>query len=161
MTDLATIAPAFVTMAHRIVWCTVATVDPTGRPRTRILHPIWEWDGNALTGWIATSPNSPKAADLRATPEVSITYWAPNHHTCTADCSAEFEPGSAERAAGWDRFAKGPAPVGYDPSIVPGWDAPTSPAFAVLELRPWRLRVFPGSVLLGQGGDVLAWSRHA
>ena len=59
----------------------------------------------------------------------------------------------------WERFATGPEPVGYDPSIVPGWDSPTSANFAVLELRPWRLRVFPGSVLLGQGGDVLAWSR--
>ena len=42
--DLACVAPAFVELAHRIVWGTVATVDPEGRPRTRILHPIWEWD---------------------------------------------------------------------------------------------------------------------
>ena len=49
------VAPAFVAMAHRIVWCTVATVGPDGAPNTRILHPIWEWDGDALTGWIATS----------------------------------------------------------------------------------------------------------
>ncbi len=27
--------------------------------------------------------------------------------------------------------------------------------FAVLRLEPWRLRVFPGSVLLGQGSTVL------
>jgi hypothetical protein len=24
-------------------------------------------------------------------------------------------------------------------------------------LRPWRLRVFPGTVLLGEGGEVLNW----
>ena len=29
--DLARVAPAFVEMAHRIVWATVATVDPQGR----------------------------------------------------------------------------------------------------------------------------------
>jgi hypothetical protein len=40
--SLETVAPAFVETAHRIVWCTVATVDGRGRPRTRILHPIWE-----------------------------------------------------------------------------------------------------------------------
>ena len=43
-------------LAHRIVWCTVATTGADGRPRTRVLHPIWEWDGTGLTGWIATSP---------------------------------------------------------------------------------------------------------
>ena len=32
----------FIATAHRIVWCGVATVDRRGRPRSRILHPIWE-----------------------------------------------------------------------------------------------------------------------
>ncbi len=54
-------------------------------------------------------------------------------------------------------FLNGPAPVGYDPRIVPGWDSPTAEAFAVLRLEPWRVRVFPGTVLLGQGGSVLTW----
>lgn len=55
-----------------------------------------------------------------------------------------------------------PEPVGYDPAIVPPWkDGPLSPAFAVLRLKPWRLRVFPGSVLLGGGGDVLTWQAPA
>ena len=35
MTDLATVAPAFVEMAHRIVWCTVATTGADGRPAPR------------------------------------------------------------------------------------------------------------------------------
>ena len=26
----------------RIVWCTITTVDAKGRPRSRILHPLWE-----------------------------------------------------------------------------------------------------------------------
>jgi hypothetical protein len=56
--QLSTVAPRFVEMAHRIVWCVAATTDTAGRPRTRVLHPIWEWDGQSLTGWIATSPNS-------------------------------------------------------------------------------------------------------
>ena len=29
----------------------------------------------------------------------------------------------------------------------------------VLRLEPYRLRVFPGSVLLGEGGEVLRWAR--
>ena len=35
-------ASAFVKMAHEIVWCNVATIDKKGRPRSRVLHPIWE-----------------------------------------------------------------------------------------------------------------------
>ena len=48
MDDLAHVAPAFIEMAHRIVWCSAATVDTHGRPRSRILHPIWQWDGQQL-----------------------------------------------------------------------------------------------------------------
>ena len=47
MNTLVEIAPAFVEMAHRIVWGSAATVDREGRPRSRILHPIWR-DGPTL-----------------------------------------------------------------------------------------------------------------
>jgi hypothetical protein len=62
--QLREIAPAFVAMVHRIVWCTVATVSPASRPRTRILHPIWEWDGNGLRGWVGagTAPTARPSA---------------------------------------------------------------------------------------------------
>jgi hypothetical protein len=155
---LADVAPAFVEMAHRIVWASVATVDGQGRPRSRILHPIWEWNGVALTGWIATGPTPVKRAHLARQPNVSISYWTPSHDTCVAECSTEWIVDDEGRGAVWDRFLHGPAPVGYDPAIVPPWkDGPLSPAFAALRLVPWRLRVFPGSVLLGQGGEVLTW----
>lgn len=157
MTDLASTAPAFVAMAHRIVWCTVATTGTDGRPNTRILHPIWEWDGTALNGWIATSPLSPKATDLAAQPAISLTYWDATHDTCTADCDTSWDSTDEGRQAGWDRFAHGPAPVGYDPSIIPGWDAPTSPGFGILCLSPTRLRVMPGTVLLAGQGEILTW----
>ena len=48
------------------------------------------------------------------------------------------------------------ATVGYDPTIIPQWTSPTADAFAVLRLEPWRLRVFPGTALAGQG-KVLTW----
>ena len=158
MGDRATVAPACVEMAHRIVWASVATVDRADRPRTRILHPIWRWDGTALTGWIATGPTPVKRAHLERSPNVSVSYWTPTHDTCAAECTAEWILGDEGRTMVWDLFANGPAPVGYDPSIVPGWDGPTSPAFAALRLEPWRLRVFPGTVLMGQGGEVLSWA---
>ena len=158
-TKLTDVAPAFVAMAHRIVWCTVATVDAKGRPRSRILHPIWEWDGTRLTGWIATGPTPTKRAHLQAHPSVSCSYWTPTHDTCVAECTAKWAFDDATRTRVWDLFKNGPAPVGYDPKMIPGWTSPTVPAFAALELDPWRLRVFPGTVLMGKGGDVLTWSR--
>jgi hypothetical protein len=160
MSDLAEIAPAFVEMAHRIVWATVATVDPLGRARTRMLHPIWEWDGTALVGWIATDPTSPKGAHLAHNPSVSVNYWDPGQDTCTADCQSSWITDDAGRAEVWRRFAEGPAPVGYDPAIVPIWaDGPDSPHFAGLRLEPWRLWVKPATAFLaGKHGERLIWS---
>jgi hypothetical protein len=157
MQPLEIVAPAFVEMAHRIVWCVTATTGTDGQANTRVLHPIWEWDGTALTGWILTSPLSPKATDLRAVPAMSLTYWTPDHNTCTADCGAVFEEGSAARHAGWDRFANGPEPVGYDPRIIPFWTDPDVEQFGVLRLTPARLRVMPGTVMTSGQGEVLTW----
>jgi len=154
---LDTVAPVFVELAHRIVWCTVATVDPTGRPRTRILHPYWEWDGGTLTGWILTSPLSPKAKDLAELPEVSLTYWNPDHDVATAECTTTWDNSPEQREAGWKRFAEAPAPVGYDPSIIPPWTDPQAEAFGVLRLSPHRLRTMPGTVMLKGEGEVLTW----
>jgi hypothetical protein len=155
--DLARVAPSFVEMAHRIVWASVASVDRLGRPRSRILHPVWTWDGQALTGWIGTRPTLLKRAHLQHSPYLSCNYWSPDHDSCVAECRAEWLDDEASRTAVWHLLKQAPEPVGYDPAIVPGWQTPTSPSFAALRLRPWRLRVFPGSVLLGQGGEVLVW----
>lgn len=158
MTDLASIAPAFVEMAHRIVWASVATTDAAGRPRSRILHPLWEWDGSSLVGWIATGPTPVKRAHLERNPFISANYWAPTHDTCSADCRTEWFLDDETRERVWQAFVDAPAPVGYDPAIIPAWaDGPRSPAFAALRLEPRRLRVFPGTALLGEG-DVLTWS---
>jgi hypothetical protein len=151
------IAPAFVEMAHRIVWATAATADARSRPWTRILHPLWTWDGESLSGIVATSPLSPKRSHLEAHPHIAFTYWQPDHDTCTALCHAEWDLTADGRRAGWQQLATAPAPVGYDPSIIPGWDEPTSPTFAILRLRPWRLQVMPGTVLTAASGAPLTW----
>jgi hypothetical protein len=159
MDDLARTAPAFVTMALRIVWATAATVDRRGRPRGRILHPYWQWDGSSLVGWIATSPTPTKRAHLDHQPFVSLTYWDASQDTCTAECRAAwaFDDDNCEWV--WRLFKEAPAPVGYDPAIIPPWsEGPRSEAFAALRLEPWRLRVMPGTVMTGGGGELLTWS---
>lgn len=157
LNELNEVAPAFVEMAHGIVWCSAATVDPRNRPRTRILHPIWDWDGEQLSGWIATGPTPVKRTNLEHSPYMSLTYWADNHDTCTAEVRTEWAFDEQSRTELWNRFKSTPMPLGYDPAIIPGWDEPMSPGFAALQLTPWRLRVMPGSVMLAGTGEVLRW----
>ena len=157
MTNLADVAPAFVEMAHEIVWCTVATVDARGRPRSRVLHPIWEWDGEILTGWVGTGPTPVKRAHLNASPYLSCNYWSPGQDTCVAECAAQWAFDDQTRQKVWDMYIQAPAPLGYDPSIIPGWDNALAESFAVLKMSPWRLRVMPASVLLSGTGETLVW----
>ena len=161
MQTLAEVAPAFVEMAHRIVWCSASTVDKKGRPRSRVLHPIWDWDGARLTGWIATAPTPTKRAHLAQTPHVSCNYWAPSQDTCVADCRAAFVSDDETRTWLWNHFKNAPAPVGYDPAIIPPWSGgPTSPTFAALRLDPIRLRVQPAAAMTGDPNvPILRWQR--
>ena len=158
MLALSEIAPAFVAMAHRIVWCTVSTVDGANRPRSRVLHPFWEWDGVGLTGWIATMRTGPKKAHLEHSAYTACNYWAQDHDTCLAECRATWEQDPAVKERVWRLFADAPEPLGYDPGGigVPGWDGPSSPAFSVLRLDPWRVRVLTGEQL-ATGKKAAVW----
>lgn len=153
------VAGPFVDIAHRIVWCVAATTDTQKRPTTRVLHPLWEWNGSDLVGWIATSPLSPKARHLNQVPKLSVTYWDATQDTCTAECDIRWDDTPELRLAAWDRFKNAPAPVGYDPAIVPGWEHPQTPGFGVIRLTPTRLRVMAGAVMLKGEGEVLTWRR--
>ena len=82
-----------------------------------------------------------------------MSYWTTNHDTCSAECTAQWYVDDDTRKAVWDKFAKGPEPVGYDPYIIPMWsDGPTSEHFAALRLTPYRLRVMPGTVMTNGRG---------
>lgn len=158
MSTLAETAPAFVELAHRIVWASVATVAPDDRPWSRVLHPIWEWDGERLVGWIGTSPTPTKRTHLAHSPHVAVTYWHPEHDTANAYCRASLHEDDETCVAVWNRLKDAPEPVGYDPAIIPAWISPTAPGFAALRLEPWRLYVQPGAVMLqGRAELVRTW----
>lgn len=53
---------------EQTIWCTLTTVDARGRPRGRIVHPVWE----EPVGWLATFRNSFKAKHLESNPWVSL-----------------------------------------------------------------------------------------
>jgi general stress protein 26 len=149
------VADAFVAVAHRIVWCTVATVDRHGRPRSRVLHPYWEQTDEGLTGWITTRPTPLKVAHLDHSPYVSCSYWDPTHDAVVAECHAAWVDDVATRRHAWELFQAAPEPLGHDPATI--WpDGPETPDAGVLRLSPWRLRVAGMETLLGRA-PVLTW----
>ena len=121
---------------NRMVWCTVATVDGSGRPRSRILHPIWE----GATGWIATGRQTLKSKHLAKTPYVSLSYWDPDQEQVYADCKTEWEDDPAEKQRIWDLLNNTPPPMGYDPGLF--WKGTDDPGYGVLKLIPWRVELF-------------------
>ena len=76
----------FIERIHRMVWCNVATIDTLNRPRSRILHPLWE----GATGWITTRRNLHKAKHLAHNPYVSLAYIADLAKPVYVDCKTEW-----------------------------------------------------------------------
>ncbi len=132
----AEIAPEFDAITRRVVWAVVTTVDTRGRPRSRILHPIW--DGH--TGWIATSPQSLKAKHIAANPFVAVAYWDQQHEQVYAECRASWDASLERRQWLWELFKTTPPPLGYDPGML--WQGgPADPTFGALRLDPFRIEV--------------------
>jgi general stress protein 26 len=149
-TKFSEIEDEFMARVRRIVWCSVATVDRKGRPRQRILHPIWE----GSTGWIATGRHSHKEKHLAANPYVSLSYWDQQHQQIYADCAAEWVDDAAEKRRIWELYKTTPPPLGYDPQMI--WQAGADdPGYGLLKLTPWRIELYAlGDVMTGAPSTV-------
>ena len=133
--SFADIAVDFNARVSRIVWCTITTADAKGRPRSRILHPVWE----GSTGWIMTGRNSFKAKHLAKNPNVAVSYWDQQHDNVYAECNAAWADDVATKQRVWDLFKATPEPYGYDPKLF--FPASDSPEFGVLKLTPRRIEL--------------------
>ncbi|HTF32731.1 MAG TPA: pyridoxamine 5'-phosphate oxidase [Myxococcota bacterium] len=111
-------------------------MDALGRPRSRILHPIWE----GSTGWIATGRRSFKAKHIEDIPYVSLSYWDPQHEQVYVDCGAEWEERTQEKQRIWQLFHSTPPPLGYD--LAQFFGAPDDPSYGLLRLSPWRVELW-------------------
>ena len=137
-TDLAAIEEA-IDIAHNTVWCVMTTVDTQGRPRSRVVHPVWVLDGGELTGWLTTRRTPLKSRHLAHNPHISLAYIAANTDFAYFDCTAAWVEDPAGKRACWDAFLEAPEPVRYDPANI--WpDGPTSETFAALRLAPYRVQ---------------------
>ena len=149
--DFNDIAEEFSKRVARIVWCTMATVDTKGRPRTRIIHPIWD----GPTGYIGTGRTSLKEKHIAANPNVSFTYWDQVHEQIYIEAKAEWLDDAADKQRVWDLYKNTPPPLGYDPGMI--WrEGPLTGDFGVLKLTPRRIELFSLGWLM-QGKPPLVW----
>ena len=131
--DFAEIEEEFIRRVHKMVWCNVATVDSRQRPRSRILHPIWE----GSTGWIGTHRSSFKSRHIEHNPYVSLAYITDVMKPVYVDCTAEWVEDLEQKCRVWDLFKNAPPPLGYDPA--PDFIRPEHANFGLLRLTPWRI----------------------
>src|SRR5579884_237444 len=107
--DFAEIADEFMDRVRQAVWCNMATVDAQGRPRSRVIHPLWE----GSTGWITTRRNSHKGKHLAKHPYVSLAYIANIAKSVYADCQAEWVDDLGAQQHVWALASATPAPLGF------------------------------------------------
>lgn len=127
----------FVRRAHTAVWCSLATVDKQGRPRSRVIHPIWDDDG--ATGYIGTYRDSYKGTHLANNPNVSLAYIADIARPLYVEAVAAWADDADTRHRVWTMFKEAVPPLGYDPAPI--FISPDHPRFGVLKLTPWRIQV--------------------
>ncbi|MEV6217867.1 pyridoxamine 5'-phosphate oxidase family protein [Nocardia sp. NPDC051833] len=145
--SFADIKADFDAIVGSINYATMTTVDAAGRPRSRVLIPVWETGGEVPTGWLGTYRTPVKAAHIAGNPHVTFSYWSPAQNTVAVDTVAGWTDDPDERAHVWDLYRHGSPPgAGYDPGQF--WQGPDDPAFQVLRLTPWRIQVLRGRDLV-------------
>jgi hypothetical protein len=146
---------AFMATAERIVYCSLATVDRRGRPRSRLVHAVWERVGDGLVGWVGSRPTRLRRAHVESTPFVSCFYWDPAHDVAAAECEVTWIEDDEGCRHAWERLSAPPDPMGYDPAPI--WpDGPTGDGFVALRLDPWRVQA-KSAAAMAAGEPYLVW----
>lgn len=127
------LAAPFLERVRAMVWCNMATVDTQGRPRSRVMHPVWD----GPTGWIGTRRSSFKGRHLAHNPYVSLAYIADAVHPVYVDARAEWVDDLDARQEVWELFLRAEPPMGYDPAPIFRDVA----GFGLLKITPWRVEL--------------------
>jgi hypothetical protein len=131
----AEIQPEFMKRIQKAVYCSMATIDRRGRPRSRMLHPIWD----GPTGWVISWPESHKAKHLEHNPYVSLAYIQDRDKPVYIDATAEWEYSEAEKYRIWDLHKTTPPPLGFDPQ--PHYENIHHRYYGLLKFTPWRIEL--------------------
>ncbi len=137
----------FLRITGETVFCVATTVDPQGRPRGRMLHPIFVAGEGGPLGWALTGRTPLKSAHLAANPHLSSAFWNPSQDTVFADCRASWVEEDGEREHVWELFLTTPEPLGWGEAGMAGYGAERwrNPVFTPLRLEPWRVQVMRGA----------------
>jgi hypothetical protein len=125
----------FMDRLQQAVYCSVATVDQKGRPRSRVLHLVW----HGPVGWVITRPDSPKAEHLANNPYVSLAYLKDPMKPVYAECTATWIIDESEKQRIWELYKTIPPPLGFDPS--PHYGTIEHKYFGLLQFNPWQIEL--------------------
>ncbi|MFC0600220.1 pyridoxamine 5'-phosphate oxidase family protein [Streptomyces palmae] len=127
-----------------IAYATMITVDKKGRPRARVLLPVWEVVDGRPVGWLAAYKTPVKSAHLANNPHTTYSYWSPRQNAVFVDSVSRWVEDEPTKRRAWELYRKGSPPgVGYDPRGY--WHGgPTDPEYHVVRIEPWRVQVLRG-----------------
>jgi general stress protein 26 len=125
----------FMRRVNEAVYCVLTTVDRKNRPRSRLMHPIWD----GPIGWVISWPQSHKAKHLLHNPAVSLAYFADKEKPVYVDGIAEWIDGRQEKERIWKLHQTLPPPLGFDPQ--PGYGSIDHPYYGLLRVTPWRIEL--------------------
>ena len=131
--NFAEIEQEFNERVFRMIYASMSTIDSHNRPRSRIVHPIWE----GQTVWICTYDDM-KRKDLERNPHVSLGYIGESLKPVYVECTGKFVHDLAERQRIWEYCKTLPEPMGFDPGII--WSG--LDVFYLLKLTPWQINVY-------------------
>jgi hypothetical protein len=127
--------PEFLTRVSQAVYCVMATVDRQNRPRSRVMHPVWD----GPIGWIISWPLSHKAKHLANNPAVSLAYFTDKEKPVYVDGVAEWVDRVEEKHRIWELHRTTPPPLGFDPQ--PHYGSIDHHYFGLLRITPWRIEL--------------------
>jgi general stress protein 26 len=125
----------FMARAQKSIYCNVATVDTKGRPRSRIMHLIWD----GPIGWVITWPETHKAKHLANNPHVSIAYIGEPLKPVYVECTAAWVTDRSEKQRIWELHKTIPPPLGFDPG--PAYGSIDHKYYGLLRFTPWRVEL--------------------
>jgi hypothetical protein len=145
VTSFAEIKAEFDLRVQTAVYGNMATIDRQRRPRSRIIHPVWD----GPIGWVVSWPESHKAKHLKANPFVSLAYIQDKDGPLYIDAAADWISDVQEKERIWNLLKATPPPVGFDPE--PHYGTIHHRYFGLLRFTPWQIE------LAKLQGDSIIW----